>query len=151
MGVGFTVMVKLCEGPGHPLADGVTVIVAFTDAVVRLTAVNEGRFPLPLAVRPIEGLLFVQLKMAPLTALEKLTAVVADPLHKLWSAGCTTLGVGFTVIVKVFEGPGHPFAEGETVMVAVTGALVRFVAVNEGTFPLPLTAKPMDGSSLVQL
>ena len=74
-------MVKLCEGPGQPLADGVTVIVAVTGALVRLTAVNEGRFPLPLAARPIEGLLFVQLKLAPLTALTKFTAFVVVPLH----------------------------------------------------------------------
>jgi len=65
--------------------------------------------------------------------------------------GCTTSGEGFTVNENVFEGPGHPFAEGETVMVAVIAALVRFVAVNEAIFPLPLDAKPMDELSLVQL
>ena len=81
MGVGFTVSIKLCEGPGHPLAAGVTVMVAVTGALVRLIAVKEGKFPLPLAARPIEGLLFVQLKPVPLTAPVKLTVLVMAPLH----------------------------------------------------------------------
>ena len=135
----------------HPFAEGETVIVATTGALVVLIAVNEGIFPVPLAARPIDVLLFVQLKTVPLTAPLKLTALLAAPLHKAWLAGCITSGVGLTVIVKFCEAPGHPFANGETVIVAVTGALVKFVAVNAGILPLPLAARPMEVLLLVQL
>lgn len=40
---------------------GVTVIVAVTGAVPLFTAVNEAMLPVPLAARPIEALLLVQL------------------------------------------------------------------------------------------
>ena len=40
---------------------------------------------------------------------------------------------------------------GVTVMVDVTGALVKLVAVNEAILPVPLAANPIDGLLLVQL
>ena len=40
---------------------------------------------------------------------------------------------------------------GVTVMVAVTGAVPAFVAVNEGILPVPLAARPMEGVLFVQL
>ena len=61
LGVGFTVMVKFCAAPGHPFANGVTVIVAVTGALVVLIAVNDGISPVPLAPRPIAVLLLLQL------------------------------------------------------------------------------------------
>jgi hypothetical protein len=76
-------MVKLFVGPGHPFAMGVTVMVAVTGALVVLMAVNEGILPLPVAAKPIDGLLFVQLKPVPLTALVKLIALVLAALHKV--------------------------------------------------------------------
>ena len=82
-GVGLTVMVKLVDVPVHPLATGVTVIVAVTGVVPALTAVNEAIFPEPLAARPMEGVLFVQLKDVPATAPLKVTAVVAAPLQRV--------------------------------------------------------------------
>lgn len=101
-------IVKLCEGPGQPLAEGVTVMVAITGALVVFVAVNDGIFPLPLAAKPMEVLLFVQLNPVPLTAPVKFIALVIALLHKAWLAGCTTLGVGFTVMVKLCNVPGHP-------------------------------------------
>ena len=40
--------------------------------------------------------------------------------------------------------PVQPFAVGVTVMVAVMIVLPELVAVNEGIFPVPLAASPMD-------
>ena len=58
-------------------------------------------------------------------------------------------GVGFTVIVYELGVPVQPFAVGTTVIVAVTGALPLFIAVNDGTLSAPLAASPIDGSELV--
>ena len=46
--------------------------------------------------------------------------------------GAVTVGLGFTVIVKVTGVPLHPFADGVTVIVEVTGLVPVFVAVNTG-------------------
>ena len=83
MGEGLTVMVNVSGMPGQPAADGVTVIVAVTGALLVLIAVNEGIFPLPEAAKPIVVLLFVQLKVVPLIAPEKVTRFVDAPLHKV--------------------------------------------------------------------
>ena len=62
IGVGLTVMVKLFGVPVQPLAEGVTVIVAVTGVVLLFTAVKLAMLlPVPLAARPIDVLLFVQL------------------------------------------------------------------------------------------
>jgi hypothetical protein len=151
LGVGFTVIVNVCGVPGHPAADGVTVIVAVIGVLVVLTAVKAGIFPLPLATKPIEVLLFVQLKIEPVTDPVNVIAFVVAPLHRIWLAGCTTLGVGFTVIVNVLGAPGQPDAEGVTVIVAVTGVLLLLMAVKAGIFPLPLAAKPIEVLLFVQL
>lgn len=47
--------------------------------------------------------------------------------------------------------PGQLVAEAVTVIVAVMGALPVLIAVNDGIFPLPLAAKPIDGALFVQL
>ena len=63
--VGVTVIVNVVGEPVQvvpPLVYvGVTVIVAVTGAVVVFTAVKEGILPVPLAARPIEVVLLVQL------------------------------------------------------------------------------------------
>ncbi len=62
MGVGLTVMVKLCGVPAHPLAEGVTVMVAVTGAVVLLIAVKLAMLlSVPLPARPMVVSEFVQL------------------------------------------------------------------------------------------
>ena len=48
-----------------------------------LIAVNAAILPLPLAGKPIEGLLFVQVKAAPLTAPVKIIALVVAALHNI--------------------------------------------------------------------
>ena len=61
VGVGFTVMVNVVGVPGHPLAVGVTVMVAVTDVVPVFTALKEAMFPLPEPAKPMDVVVFVQL------------------------------------------------------------------------------------------
>ena len=71
VGVGLTVMVKLCVAPLQLLATGVTVMVATIGALVLLVAVNEAILPEPLAPIPMAGCELVQLKVVPATSPEK--------------------------------------------------------------------------------
>jgi hypothetical protein len=144
-------MVKLTGAPVQPLAEGVTVIVAVTGVLVLLVAVKEAMLPLPLAASPMEGVLFAHAKVVPATSPVKVTNAVAAVLQTTWSTGASTVGVGFTVIVNVSGVPTQPFAEGVTVMVATTGALVALVAEKEGRLPVPLAARPMEAMSFDQL
>ena len=61
-GVGLTVIVKVFAVPVEPaqLVTGVTIIVAVIGDVVALIAVKLSILPVPLAARPIDGVLFVQ-------------------------------------------------------------------------------------------
>jgi hypothetical protein len=63
--VGFTVMVKLLDGPGQEtpllLKVGVTVIVATTGPIPLLTTRKLSISPVPNAGNPMEGALFTQL------------------------------------------------------------------------------------------
>ena len=86
----------------------------------------------------------------PATVPLNVMAVVVAPLQYVAFATGLTVGVGFTVMVKVIAGPTHPFAVGVTVMVATTGAVPVLVAVNDGMFPAPLAAKPIEGVLLTQ-
>ena len=52
-------------------------------------------------------------------------------------------------MVYVLGVPGHPATVGVTVIVAVIAAVVRFVPVNAGTFPVPLAARPIAVLELV--
>ena len=76
-------MVNVCAAPVHPLADGVTVIVAVIGAPVAFVAVNDPILPVPDAARPMAGLEFVQLYAVPVTAPVKFTAAVAAPLQRV--------------------------------------------------------------------
>jgi hypothetical protein len=60
-------------------------------------------------------------------------------------------GIGLTVIVKDCVDPTHAPEEGVTTIVAVTGELPEFKAVNDAIFPTPLAGKPIEGVSFVQL
>ena len=55
------------------------------------------------------------------------------------------------MIVNAFELPIHPLFVGVTVIVAVTGAVPLFAAVNEAISPVLLAPRPMEGVLLVQL
>jgi len=148
--VGFTVISNVLVGPGQLLAVGVMVTVAVIGVLPVLVAVKVPMLPLPDAAKPMVALLFVQAYVVPATGPVKFTAIVAAPLHNVWSATLSTVGVGFTVMVKVSGVPGQPFAVGVTVTVDVTGALPVLVAVKVAILPLPEPAKPMDASLLVQ-
>lgn len=134
---------------------GVTVMVAVTGALVLLIAVKAGTVLVPLAPRPMETLLLVQLYTVPATGPVMVTAVVVAPLHTTWLAIAFTDGVGFTVMVKLIVGPVQvtpPAVNvGVTVTVATTGALVALMAVKLAILPVPAAARPMDGVLLVQL
>jgi hypothetical protein len=60
-----------------------------------------------------------------------------------------TTGRGFTVIRNVLTGPGHPFKVVDTLMVAVIGFTVAFVAVKAGIFPVPDKPRPIAALLLV--
>jgi hypothetical protein len=84
---GFTVIVNVAGDPvqvAPPLVkEGVTVIVAVMGDELVFTAVKEGISPVPLAAKPIEVTLFVQLNTVPVTAPEKVTVVVDELLHTI--------------------------------------------------------------------
>ena len=79
-------------------------------------------------------------------AVPKVTVVVAPALQITWSDGWFTCPVGFTVMVKVLVSPVQftlPFAKvGVTTIVATTGAVPVFTAVNEAMFPVPDAPRP---------
>ena len=57
-------------------------------------------------------------------------------------------------MVKVFDGPTHSSIEsyfGVTVTVAITGAVVVFVALKDAMFPVPLASKFIEGVSLLHV
>ena len=60
-GVGFTVIANILAGPGQPFTIGLTIILAITGTPVLLIALNDAILPQPLAAKPIEVLLLVQL------------------------------------------------------------------------------------------
>ena len=157
-GVGFTRIVKVCEGPGQSteplLNDGVTVIVALIAAEPVLVAVKE-RLPVPSVPNPIAVLVLVQLKVVnpPVLAVVN-TIFCADPLQITISGGSLTCPSGFTVMVNVLGVPEQlvpPLLKtGVTVIVPVMGEVTVFAAVNE-IFPEPVAGKPMPVLLLVQL
>ena len=57
---GLTTIVNVCVFPGQALIKGVTVIVAVIGVAPVFVAVNDAIFPVPLAAKPIDVLLFVQ-------------------------------------------------------------------------------------------
>ena len=68
---------------------GVTIIVATTAVLPALVAVNEAMLPVPLAARPIVGLLFVQeYEAVPEEfTVEKVIADTVELWQTTWSAG----------------------------------------------------------------
>ena len=111
------------------------------------------RLPVPLAARPMAGLLLVQLYTVPATAPVK-ACVTVDPAHTVWFATGLTVGIGFTVMVNVIGVPGQvtPLLKfGVTVMVATWGTLVTLVATKLAILPAPAAARPMLVLLFVQL
>jgi hypothetical protein len=137
-GVGFTVIVKLPVIPLHPPATGVIVIVETRLVFPLFTAVNELISPVPLDAKPVDVVLFVQLKVVPATfnADEKITGFVNTPLQITWLAIASTVGLGFTVIVNEIGRPGQLLNVGVTVMVPKIAELEVFVVKKEGIVAL---------------
>ena len=79
VGAGFTVTMNVAGVPVHPFADGVTVSVAVIGEVVALLAANEGISPEPLAARPMSVLLFIHVRVVPLTAPDKFVIGAVTP------------------------------------------------------------------------
>ena len=109
IGVGFTVIVNVIGVPTQPLGPtGVTTIVATNGPFVALVVTNGAMSPLPLAARPMPGVLLAQLYTVPgklpEVPLNGITSVVAPVQYALFVTGAK-VGTGFTVIVKVFDGP----------------------------------------------
>jgi hypothetical protein len=67
-----------------------------TGEAVELLPLKLPIFPLSLADKPIEVVLFVQLNEAPETALLKVNAPLGKPLQIILFAGTIALGVSFT-------------------------------------------------------
>jgi hypothetical protein len=88
-------------------------------------------------------LLLIHEKLVPLTGPLKFITPVVAPLQKLWLDGSITEGVGNTVTEKLCAVPVQPFADGVTVITAVSVAVVLLVAVNAPIFPVPVEASPM--------
>ena len=125
-------------------------MVAVTGAPLLFTAAKVGIVaPAPEAAKPIDVLLFVQLKTVPITVPEKLIVAVGEPLQTVWLAGAAeAVGVGLIVIVNCTGAPEQvtPLLVNEavTVKVAVTGTFVLLEAVKVGTLPTPLVgARPI--------
>lgn len=149
-GVGFTIIANEAAVPVQLFAVGITDIVAVTGTVPLFTALNAAMFPFPDAANPMDVLSFVQPKVVFNTFPLKLTADVDAPLHKVWSPILSTVGVGFTVMVNVEGVPAQLLADGETVIVAVTGAIPLLMALNAGISPVPDAASPMLGVLFTQ-
>ena len=153
-GLGFTVMVNVIGVPVQPPALGVTVMVATNGPLVVFVVTNGRISPVPDAARPIAVLSFVQLNVEPGVPLNVIIAVVAPVQYALLLTG-VTVGIGFTVMVKVLEGPVQVTPAlvklGVTTMVATTGNAVALIAVKLAILPMPLAANPIEGLELVQL
>jgi hypothetical protein len=151
VGVGFIVMVKICDGPLHVNADGVTVNVPAIGVVPLLVPVNAGMFPVPDEAIPIEELLLFQVYVVPATELLNVSAAVGALLHTAWLKPPLPIGVGFTVIVNVCATPGQLLADGVTDITAVAATVDELVAVKEAILPVPVDASPMLVLLLVQV
>ncbi len=107
-GCGLTVMVNIFGGPSQvtpPVVRcGVTSMVATIGSVPELMAVKGAIiFPVPLAAKPIEGSLLVQVYVVvPLTlVVVKVIMAVEVPVHTSWSPGWFTCASGRTSILKI--------------------------------------------------
>ncbi|MNX85414.1 hypothetical protein D3C86_1172500 [compost metagenome] len=75
-------------------------MVAVTGAPVVFNAVNAPILPEPVAPKPIDGVLFTQLKVVLAVLFPvKVTAVVDVFAHTVCEATVFTVGIGFTVII----------------------------------------------------
>jgi hypothetical protein len=102
-GVGLTVIVN---GTGVPVQvvpkvvlEGVTVIVAITGELPVFIAGKEAILPLPLETRPMDVVLFTQVKTSPEGVPPKVMALVEAVLQTASFVTVLTTGIGLTVNV----------------------------------------------------
>ena len=141
-GVGLTVIVTIMGAPGHPFAVGVTVYVAVpgvTPVAVKVCAMLD---PLDAEAPVTPDCTTVQLKVVPATLLLNAMEVVAPEQIVCEDGVAVTTGVGLTVMTTMIGVPGHPFADGVMVYVAVPG--VAPVADNTWAILEPLDAEAPD-------
>jgi len=79
---------------------GITVIVATIGATPGFIPKKEAMLPVPLAARPMEVVLFVQLKTVFGRPPLKSTVFVGMPANTAWSATGFTPGAGLTVTFR---------------------------------------------------
>ena len=107
--LGVTAIVNDFDGPLQETVfvyTGVTVMVAVITELPVFTAVKEGIFPTPLAASPMLVVLFTQLYCTPAFMFpEKSIVATASLLQAVILARLLTVGIGFTVIVNVFDEP----------------------------------------------
>lgn len=88
-------------GPLQPAKVAVTEMVPLIVVAPVFVAVKAGMLPTPAALKPIEGLLFVQLNVAPPGVLLKIRVLMIDPLQVVGLSVPPTIGAGFTVRVII--------------------------------------------------
>jgi len=77
------------------------VITPVAATVPEFVAVNDKILPVPDDASPIEELLFIHVYVVPATVPVNDTAVALAPLHTVLVSRTATVGVGFTVILKL--------------------------------------------------
>lgn len=145
VGAGLMTIVNVNAMPMQVPMTGVTLMVAvcwvLTPAAIKL------RSPVPVAARPMAGLEFVQLKVAPAVPV-KAAMTLAFAQATILLTGFT-VGAGVTVMVKFCWVPVQPFAAGVTVKLPVVGAPT--LAAIKLMFPVPLAPSPIAILEFVQL
>ena len=97
--------------------------------------------PVPAAANPMEGLEFVQLNwVLAIENPENVIAPVCIPAQMGKLIMGSMVGSGFTVIENTMGVPEQALEIGVTVNTEVTGTFPLFCPVNEGIFPVPLSA-----------
>lgn len=117
---------------------------------VAFVAVKLGVVFVPEAPKPTAVLLFVQLYVVDATDPVNVVLGIVAPVHTVTAVTGSTVGVGFTVIVKLVGEPIHDPTDGVTVTVLEIAVVPVFVAVYEAIFPVPLAANPVAVLLLVQ-
>ena len=78
------------------------------------------------------GVSLSQLNTSPPPVLALKVMLIAAPGHTLTPTTALGIGSGSTVMVKVSNGPVHPFKVASTLTVTTIGAAPALVATNEG-------------------
>ena len=97
-GVGRTVIKKVSGIALHPFKDARTMIVATNGVLPLFCATKAGMSPLPDAGKPMPGVLFVHVMVAPVGLVVSAVSGIFVPAQSVRSAVGVMTGVGVTVI-----------------------------------------------------